>query len=525
MAGRGRKLAVEGPQAASALFTDTLVELETDGAAGLLEALLATGSKLQDSVLEVIRASRSAQATLAAAKPHCATRGDQVQVLTTIALTGIDDPGVAASLWREGIHPLSVRLEAAVETGTLPQLEPVGEPNGPMGRAAAVVRLDRTLAIPVQFRLDPEVLLIWKSAPCPLQNLPEGLVTTTSVVLNNAKALELIPAGLETGSDLNLDDCSNLVALGDGLRVGRDLCLKGCRSLRSLPKGLVVGRVINLQGCVAWDGEFPEDAQVGGHIFVDAAAAPMTLDAYRKFRLLAEARTVGGRTEWDAILASGAGVWNAVDALLGREDPVGLATWALETVRKEPFEVMVAIQAIIHGRRHLGPYVAALRAAGIHPLSLATTAGPKKAERIMGAIGAHDFLDTHGKWDDARLKKGITFDGRMSPVEIFGWPKGKNNPFLGDDLLPLIVGGKATLGTLEGEPHRCPPLWVADRLWVFEDKGTAWLDLPPGTRCARIGSLRIQADQRAQGARYGQDDMTWAEFEAWRPTQGWLPAP
>ena len=319
---------------------------------GLLGALLATGSDLLDGVVEAIKASNSALATLAAARPHCPTRADLLQMCAAIAITGVDDQGVATFLAQEGIHPLSVRLLAASRYGLMARVEP----NDPKGRDEVVARLDRTLAIPVRFRIEPSALVDYKAdlkdGFLPIQELPDGLLMTTTLDLSTAKALERTPIRLSTIHDLRLRDCWNLNALGDDLQVARDLDLQNCRSLKSLPKGLVVGGTLDLRGCVEWDGQVPEDAVVGKGILFAGTQTRMSLTAYRKFQSVQSALGQGGRAEWDAIMASGAGVRNAVATLSDREDPVNLATWALELVQEVPWEVMRGIQSLIHGRRN-----------------------------------------------------------------------------------------------------------------------------------------------------------------------------
>jgi hypothetical protein len=475
------------------LAPDPQVQAACDGAVG---ALLATGSDRFDAVLGGLHASGSAWATLRAIKPHCPDRLALVEACGTAALAGRDDAGVAAFLREEGIHPLSVRL-ALTDTRSFPHLK----------AEAVVERLDVTLGIRPRFRLAAENMAVGEKTL--LQELPDGLVTRR---LNLACGLlEALPADLEVMDSAQAWGCEGLTHIGDHLKVGGDLRLNGCVALRALPCGLVVKGTLDIRGCTALTNGIPGDAVIEGSVTCDGFIHPMSLDAYRQLRAWAPTGGERGRKTWEGLLANGAGVRNAVTALFDQEDPALLATWALEVVQEEPFEVMASLRELISGKRNLAPYVAALRAAGIHPLSLATTAMPGKGERIAGLLGAGEAFG-----NPEMSKCHLRFVARGLRTEILAWrPDGLFEPEDQGRAL-IVMNGLVGLRVL---PSSLPPLWAQYALSIEPDEGTAWMTLPAGTRCLGLVSDRIRAAQGANGMA-GQS-MTLEAFAAWRMAQGW----
>jgi hypothetical protein len=113
--------------------------------------------------------------------------------------------------------------------------------------------------------------------------LPEGLKVGGSCSLVGLKNLEVIPEGVRIGESVDLRMCSGLRrlpasmnrvggyldingtairTLPDGLHVGEHLYLSAS-PIERLPKGLFVGLKLMVVGAKAWDGEIPDDAQIG----------------------------------------------------------------------------------------------------------------------------------------------------------------------------------------------------------------------------------------------------------------------
>ena len=477
------------------------LERELDG---MLTALLATGADRFDAVLATVATTDSILALLRAVKRHCPDRLALVEACATAALAGKDDPGLAAFLKEEGIHPASLRLmltdiyrESTFNKVNIDDVVP---------------RLDGSLGIPIRHRFEAKNLFQIHDYPL-IQDLPDGLVVQ-NLRLAGAMLLEALPSNMEVGSDADLHGCANLATLGDSLRVGGKLDLRDCHNLRSLPNGLVVEGDIDLRGSEQWDGQIPEDAVIGGNIWFKAKLAPMSLAAYRNFKALQATPAGHTRDEWNRVMASGAGVRNAVTTLKDREDSVRLATWALELVRDQPWEVMAAIQDLIKGKRNLAPYVAALREAGIHPASLVTTADPDKMYRIEWAIGIRDlFKDA----DSYHRRIEITAHGKW--LQIYEWRPDGTSLDAKDQARPLIVNQNVWAKVL---PKHLPPIWTPFSLDVATDDDLDWMAIPAETRCGSISSMVI-VDAMTRGDIL-ERSMTLDAFRQWRYTQGWTGA-
>jgi hypothetical protein len=399
-------------------------------------ALIATGIRPPQAALEVALATGSSLEALRAIQPFCAHRMELVWAGVDLLMGGAEVEGLASFLKEEGIHPASLRV-ALTDVHFLDSRDQADAID------LAVARLDAAIPMPAKFRLAAGDLD--HQGQVSLQELPEGLVVDH---LNlTAPLLEALPRGLEVAGDADLCGCTALVGLPEGLTIGGALNLGRCVGLVTLPDGLRVGGALTLRGCERWDGILPEDAFLGGTIDGDAYSLVTNAAAFRAAEVAsADPRTsVFVRKLWDrareefGILHTAARLDRTAMVV-----PLRIATWALEGAASEPLEALAAVRALIRGRRLPAGYVPALRAAGLHPLSLALTEpDPAKAKVLLEGLGAGPMLGPAGIL--------IAADG----VVIRGWePAG--TPFVGDGELTLHLGAQVTFDPVRRS--ELPPL-------------------------------------------------------------------
>jgi hypothetical protein len=109
-----------------------------------------------------------------------------------------------------------------------------------------------------------------------------GFRVTEALPLRQCKWVTTLPAHLRVRDALDLAH-SGVTDLPADLQVGGKLFLSGT-AIATLPEGLRVGGDLRIRFCPNWDGMFPEDTFVAGHVVCDTHQDGVWLETWRAER-------------------------------------------------------------------------------------------------------------------------------------------------------------------------------------------------------------------------------------------------